>query len=93
MALTTVNELINQDERTWKEDIINSSFDRVTATAILKIHLSKDEPDKEDELISTKTPSGKFSTKYVYKLIVDEARSTSRSQEEETKSFWQNFGS
>lgn len=46
-----VQDLINGDSRTWREEFIKSHFNDVIASKILQIHLSKDDPFKEDKLI------------------------------------------
>lgn len=82
-GVTCVQELINLDTHTWKEEYIKNHFDMITAAKILQIHLYKDEPNEDDKLIWTETLLGKFSAKSIYKLILDSARSSSALQDDE----------
>lgn len=68
---TLVADLINQDSRTWKEDLVRNLFDPPSAQAILNMHI----PQREEQDVAIWTPDskGRFSVKTAYHYHADQA--------------------
>ncbi|XP_026377517.1 uncharacterized protein LOC113271808 [Papaver somniferum] len=62
-----VSELIDQDTRSWKQQLVQQLFNQEDATIILKIRIPM---IKEDRLIWTLTRDGHFTVKSAYKKLV-----------------------
>ena len=83
----TVEVLINEDTRTWNEDVIDGLFVPEEAELIKKISLSRH--PTEDMLFWPWTQSGQYSCKSVYQFLkhkVDEEGSEATQVED--KKFW-----
>ncbi|OVA05799.1 hypothetical protein BVC80_1385g16 [Macleaya cordata] len=77
LMVQRVVDLLISGTRSWNVSLIRSYFPPHEANAILKIRLPKEAV--EDRLIWTLTPNGVFSTKSVYKSLIQEVPSSSTS--------------
>ncbi|XP_026378836.1 uncharacterized protein LOC113273311 [Papaver somniferum] len=65
-SYTFVDELIDQERKVWKQDIISQLFDQETAAKILFMRIPL---NSEDKLIWTKTKRGNFTVKSAYHVL------------------------
>lgn len=66
--ITRVSELINLPTRTWKVEVVNSTFSEIDTGRILRVPLAMVE--HEDMLVWRSEPSGDFSMRSGYKLLL-----------------------
>ncbi len=68
--ITKVADLINQDNATWKHDVIMQLYDRTNANKILEIALPKIQPHASSDLIIWPcSPTGEYQVKRAYTLL------------------------
>lgn len=67
MQNLTVAKLIDANDRTWKQRIINITFSKAAAVNIFRILLAQEAHD--DFLVWGREPSGVFSVCSAYKLL------------------------